>query len=51
LTDEPWFTGLAAFGTWFIIMSMMVPISLIVTSELVKFAQSQFIRWDLDLCR
>jgi hypothetical protein len=30
-------------------MSMMVPISLIVSSEVVKFVQSKFIQWDIDL--
>jgi len=41
--------GLGAFFSWFILMAQMVPISLTVTAEMVKFLQSQFIQWDLDL--
>ena len=36
-----------AFFTWFILLSSMVPISLIVSAELVKFTQSLFIQWDV----
>ncbi len=39
-------TGFIAFWTWYILLSQMVPISLIVSSEMVKFAQSIFIQWD-----
>lgn len=37
------------FFSWFILMAQMVPISLTVTAEMVKFMQSKFISWDLDL--
>ena len=40
-------TGVLAFFTWFILLSSMVPISLIVSAELVKFTQSVFIQWDV----
>jgi len=33
-------------GTWFIVLSNTVPISLLVTMELVKFCQAVFIYWD-----
>jgi phospholipid-transporting ATPase len=37
------------FGTWFIIFMNLVPISLMVTLELVKFAQASFIQWDCNI--
>ena len=40
-------TGVLAFFSWFILLSSMVPISLIVSAELVKFTQSVFIQWDV----
>ena len=42
-------TGVYAFFSWFILLSQMVPISLIVSSEMVKFIQSIFIEKDLQL--
>ena len=36
-------------GTWFIVLSTAVPISLLVTLELVKFAQAVFIYWDINI--
>ena len=38
--------GFYAFFSWFILMSQLLPISLVVSSEMVKFVQSQFIQWD-----
>ena len=32
--------------TWILILANLVPISLLVTIELVKFAQAYFIAWD-----
>lgn len=46
---NPPLAGLATFFSWFILMAQMVPISLTVTAEMVKFLQSQFIQLDLDL--
>ena len=37
-------------GRWMIVMSNLVPISLIVTVELVRFIQGLFMQWDIDLC-
>jgi len=63
-TSEMWFLGLEgpgsaapdaprsgvyAFFSWFILLSQMVPISLIVSGELVKFVQSLFIEQDIQL--
>lgn len=42
-------TGILAFFSWFILLSQMVPISLIVSAEMVKFIQSQFLQWDIHL--
>lgn len=33
-------------GTWFLSLSNLVPISLLVTLEVVKFMQAMFIQWD-----
>ena len=33
-------------GTWVLLLTNFVPISLLVTVELVKFFQAQFIEWD-----
>ncbi len=41
--------GVYAFFTWFIIMASMVPISLIVSGEMVKFVMSMFIEWDISM--
>lgn len=38
-----WLTN---FGAWFIIFMNLVPISLMVTFEIVKFIQAIFIQWD-----
>lgn len=54
--DRAWYlhftqsAGLAALRslfTWFIILSQVVPISLLVSNELVKGAQAKFIAWSL----
>ena len=37
-------------GRWMIVMSNLVPISLIVTVETVRFVQGIFMSWDIDLC-
>jgi len=35
-----------SFGTWILLFTNMVPISLLVTLELVKYWQANFIMWD-----
>lgn len=37
------------FFSWMLLFSNFVPISLLVTLEMVKFIQAMFIAWDLDL--
>ena len=41
-----WLTSL---GTWIILFTNMVPISLLVSLELVKYWQALFISWDINL--
>lgn len=36
-------------GTWFLSLSNIVPISLMVTLECVKFVQATFIQWDVTI--
>lgn len=49
-TTKYWFTSIiTAFGTWILLFTNMVPISLMVTLELVKFFQSFFICWDTEI--
>ena len=50
VTTSPAVTGLQRFFTWFIIFSGFVPISLLVSLEVVKFAQGVFIGWDIGMC-
>jgi len=40
------FDALKRFGTWILIFTNTVPISLMVTLEVVKFIQAIFITWD-----
>ena len=36
-------------GSWLIVLSNLVPISLLVTVEMIKFVQAYFIMWDANL--
>ena len=40
---------LKAFGTWILLFTNMVPISLLVSLEIVKFSQALFIGWDAEI--
>ncbi len=40
---------LKAFGTWILLFTNMVPISLLVSLEIVKFSQALFIGWDWEI--
>ena len=42
-------TAAKSFLTFFVLMNVIVPISLFVTLEIVKFIQSKFIEYDLDM--
>ena len=37
------------FGTWILIFTNLVPISLLVTMEMIKFIQGIFISWDIEI--
>lgn len=53
--NEDWNTGhtirylVGSFFTWILLFTNMVPISLLVTLEIVKFFQAMFISWDADI--
>lgn len=51
--DWMWYTYLGVFFkvfcTWVLLFTNMVPISLLVTVEIVKFAQAIFIGWDINI--
>lgn len=51
--DWKWYTYLEVFFktffTWVLLFTNMVPISLLVTVEIVKFAQAMFISWDVNI--
>jgi magnesium-transporting ATPase (P-type) len=49
LMERPALAALRAFFSYYIICSQLVPISLLVSSELVKAAQAKFISWDLSM--
>ncbi len=49
LDSGPVKSGLVVMWTFFILLCQMVPISLVVSSEMVKFVQSTFINWDAQL--
>lgn len=46
---EAFFEGVLAFFTMFILLNTMIPISLIISLEMVKFTQSFFIDNDIDM--
>ena len=48
-TEDPSLAALRSFFTYFIILAQMVPISLLVSNEVVKAAQAKFIAWDLTM--
>lgn len=49
LTGEPGAEACLRFFTWFIILSQLVPISLVVTAELTKKFQQVFMEGDVDM--
>jgi len=45
-----WFlTFFYRIGTWTLIFTNLVPISLLVTLEMVKYVQGMFINWDINM--
>ena len=49
LAKFPQLTILVRMGTWILLLTNFVPISLLVTVELVKYLQAVFIEWDADM--
>jgi magnesium-transporting ATPase (P-type) len=46
---SPFWEGVLSFFTLFILLNTMIPISLIISLEMVKFAQAYFIDSDIDM--
>lgn len=46
---DPFYTFFTTLGTWVLIFTNFVPISLYVTLELVKFWQGSFMEYDMDM--
>lgn len=44
-----YFNTIFNIGTWILIFTNLVPISLLVTMEFIKFIQGMFISWDTDM--
>jgi phospholipid-transporting ATPase len=40
---------MSRLGTWILIFTNLVPISLLVTMEMIKYIQGMFISWDIHL--
>ncbi len=40
---------ISMLGTWILIFTNLVPISLLVTMEMIKFIQGIFISWDIEI--
>lgn len=40
---------LIEFGNWMLLLMNFIPISLVVTFELVKFIQGSFVTWDISM--
>lgn len=40
---------IARIGTWILIFTNFVPISLLLTMEMVKYIQGMFIGWDINI--
>lgn len=47
--DDPAFTGLLAFFTYLILLSYVVPQTLMISLEIAKLVQGRFIEWDEEL--
>lgn len=49
LQQFPQLIYIVRVGTWILLLTNFVPISLLVTTEMVKFIQARFMEWDVDL--
>jgi len=48
-TESLALTGFKIFITYFALLSFLIPISLVVTLEIVRFVQASYIQWDTDM--
>lgn len=49
LMKAPWLLMFVRMGTWLLLLTNFVPISLLVTVEMVKYIQALFIEWDVEM--
>ena len=49
LKDSPNIESFICFFTYFLLLNTLIPISLIVSTEIIKMVQGIFIRWDISL--
>jgi len=49
LKDSPNIESFICFFTYFLLLNTLIPISLIVSTEIIKMIQGIFIRWDISL--
>ena len=49
IETETGFPFLVKFGTWFLIVLNVIPISLMVTKEMVSFIQALFMQYDIEM--
>lgn len=47
--DGPWVAGVKLFFAYFALLSYLIPLSLVVSLELVKVIQARFMEWDYEM--
>lgn len=47
--DSNWMQGVTTYFSFFLLLNSLIPISMIVSLELVKFLQTFFVQWDLKM--
>eukprot|EP01102_Stenamoeba_stenopodia_P013883 TRINITY_DN4552_c0_g1_i4.p1 TRINITY_DN4552_c0_g1~~TRINITY_DN4552_c0_g1_i4.p1 ORF type:complete len:865 (-),score=131.30 TRINITY_DN4552_c0_g1_i4:43-2637(-) len=49
LPDDGFLIGVSTFFTYFALLSYLIPVSLIVSLEVIKIVQSKFMEWDIHM--
>jgi magnesium-transporting ATPase (P-type) len=49
INDSPGLSGVIGFFSYFVLLSFLIPMSLMVTIEIVKVAQAKLMEWDEQL--
>jgi len=47
--DSSWYTMFKLFSSWLLMTVQMVPLSLLITLEVVRYVQAMYIGWDADM--